>query len=283
MHDEWTVRLPEELRIPYFLAREIVYHVVAAGLPFSHDAMVIDGVVYEPDKEGLAEDILRLRECVDELQSVLSGESWRFNAVNDKPLTFEIPCWAVPLVETNAHSLVAGIGGCVSWEFIRTVKMLEYPGSWTQDHPITAKMVTDNFDRLSECHMNLGGVATYEALYGMLDQEIAKLYASYGSNIPPQQSDETHGEPAIERAESKTEVKSEPRVVPRLSNSEIAIIKVLKHSGKRLTTKELLSALENDCGAASEGTTKVTLAGLVRRGLLTNRQDVSPKGYGLHE
>ena len=66
-----------------------------------------------------------------------------------------------------------------------------------------------------------------------------------------------------------------------LSEAESRIIEVIRDAGHRLTTDQVLRELENRHGAASIGTTKVNLATLVRRRLLTNRQDVSPKGYGL--
>jgi len=67
----------------------------------------------------------------------------------------------------------------------------------------------------------------------------------------------------------------------RLTPAERDIIEVIREAGHRLTTKEVLAALEAKRGAASEGTTKQYLASLVRSGLLTNRQDLEPKGYGL--
>ncbi|MCE5302410.1 MAG: BlaI/MecI/CopY family transcriptional regulator [Planctomycetaceae bacterium] len=70
---------------------------------------------------------------------------------------------------------------------------------------------------------------------------------------------------------------------PKLSDAEQIILDVLRNEGKRMTTNVILSAIEKKLGAASEGTTKTCLATLVRRGLLTNRQDVIPKGYGLPE
>jgi len=69
----------------------------------------------------------------------------------------------------------------------------------------------------------------------------------------------------------------------RLSGAEENIIDVIRAAGHRITGKEVLAELRKRHGAASEGTTKVTLASLVRRVLLTNRQDVIPKGYGLPE
>lgn len=83
---------------------------------------------------------------------------------------------------------------------------------------------------------------------------------------------------------------SEPRprrhetdVAPNLSEAEERIIGVIRSAGQRLVTKQVMAELRQVYGAASEGTTKVTLAGLVRRGLLSNRRDVRPNGYGLPE
>jgi hypothetical protein len=70
---------------------------------------------------------------------------------------------------------------------------------------------------------------------------------------------------------------------PRLTEAESNIIAVVRDAGHRLVTDEIVAELEHRCGAASLGTTKQYLAGLTRRGLLTNRQDVDPKGYGLPE
>jgi hypothetical protein len=67
----------------------------------------------------------------------------------------------------------------------------------------------------------------------------------------------------------------------RLSAAERDIIEVIQTAGKRMTTRQIMAALEKKRGAVSEGTTKSALAGLVRRHLLVNRQDVIPKGYGL--
>jgi hypothetical protein len=67
----------------------------------------------------------------------------------------------------------------------------------------------------------------------------------------------------------------------RLSESEQRILDAVVQIGHRITTKQLIGHLEERYGPTSEGTTKQVLAGLVRRGCLTNRQDVRPNGYGL--
>ena len=77
-----------------------------------------------------------------------------------------------------------------------------------------------------------------------------------------------------------------PRDAPqqhRLSKGEQDIIAVVRDAGNRLTTKQILAALQSKFGARSEGMTKQQLSGLVKRALLDNRQDCDPKGYGLPE
>ncbi len=69
----------------------------------------------------------------------------------------------------------------------------------------------------------------------------------------------------------------------RLSPSEQNIRDVLKNAGHRMTTAKIIAALEVKHGAASTGTTKNALAGMVRNGHLDNRQDGKPAGYGLPE
>jgi hypothetical protein len=70
---------------------------------------------------------------------------------------------------------------------------------------------------------------------------------------------------------------------PTLSEAERKILKVIQSAGHRVTTDEIVGEIERQFGAASLGTTKQCLASLRRRTLLTNRQDESPKGYGLPE
>jgi hypothetical protein len=65
-----------------------------------------------------------------------------------------------------------------------------------------------------------------------------------------------------------------------LSKSEVEIVEVIREAGERKTTDQILALLSRG-GPASEGTTKNGLAHLVRMGVLTNRQDVRQRGYGL--
>ena len=69
----------------------------------------------------------------------------------------------------------------------------------------------------------------------------------------------------------------------RLSDAEQRILDLIRETGHRMTTKETIAELESRYGPTSEGTTKVTLATLVRRELLTNLKDATPRGYGLPE
>jgi hypothetical protein len=61
------------------------------------------------------------------------------------------------------------------------------------------------------------------------------------------------------------------------------ILQTLREQGQRMTTQELLSALEAAERVWGESTVRNSLAALVREGKLTQRQDVRPKGYGLAE
>lgn len=70
---------------------------------------------------------------------------------------------------------------------------------------------------------------------------------------------------------------------PPLPPGQQAILDVIRKAGHRLTTFKVVAELEKAQGAASLGTTKVYLADLRRRKLLTNQQDANPKGYGLPE
>ena len=58
---------------------------------------------------------------------------------------------------------------------------------------------------------------------------------------------------------------------------------VIRAAGRRLTTREVLLALETFRGAASEGTAKSNLATMTRFGVLTNAKDDKGRGYGLPE
>jgi hypothetical protein len=67
------------------------------------------------------------------------------------------------------------------------------------------------------------------------------------------------------------------------SPAERTILSIVRSAGRRLVTEEILKEIEARNGTASIGTTKQNLANLVRRGELSNRHDVDPKGYGLPE
>jgi hypothetical protein len=67
----------------------------------------------------------------------------------------------------------------------------------------------------------------------------------------------------------------------RQSRSEQEIVKLIREVGIRLTTTQLLSELnKRNNHEASEGTTKNALSALTRAGVLNNRSDVRPRGYG---
>ncbi|QOJ18539.1 MAG: hypothetical protein HRU76_13500 [Phycisphaeraceae bacterium] len=69
----------------------------------------------------------------------------------------------------------------------------------------------------------------------------------------------------------------EPKV--ELNESERSIVAALRKHGARLTTDPLLKKALGIANANG----KATLASLVRRGILDNRGDVKPRGYGLCE
>jgi hypothetical protein len=183
VHDEWTAQLPEELRIPYFLGREAVHRMFWVSMCYHHR-----------DKEVFSTTLLRLRECVDELKAILGRESWRFDAVNNTVIRFNIgrylPFWGVRLTGSNAHGLVAEVGHAVYWPPIRALLTLEYP-DWQKTNnfngPIAVEMVRDNFKHLSACIVNFGGIEPVERLWGMLDQEVAKAYSRFFNNDPTRQ------------------------------------------------------------------------------------------------
>jgi hypothetical protein len=81
----------------------------------------------------------------------------------------------------------------------------------------------------------------------------------------------------------RTPLESPGQMSPHLSRLERAILDVIRARGERMTTMQIVAALETALDRAGEGATKLALAGLVRRELLTNRQDVRPRGYGLPE
>ncbi len=67
----------------------------------------------------------------------------------------------------------------------------------------------------------------------------------------------------------------------RLTPIQEQIVGLVRQASRRLTTEEILEALEQANGAASVGTTKQSLAELTRRWILTNATDAYGRGYGL--
>lgn len=69
-----------------------------------------------------------------------------------------------------------------------------------------------------------------------------------------------------------------------LDDDEQQLIAILREANRRMTTNELLSAFSRKGLLQSEGTIKAKLARLTKIKLkLTNRADVTPRGYGLPE
>jgi len=83
-----------------------------------------------------------------------------------------------------------------------------------------------------------------------------------------------------QRAERNEETRNRSEALPRTRCQE-AICEVLQAKGRRLTTKEMLSALSSSGKIHGESTVKTSLAELVRRGVLTTCSHCRPPGYGL--
>jgi hypothetical protein len=72
-----------------------------------------------------------------------------------------------------------------------------------------------------------------------------------------------------------------PNPPDNLSRARRRIWDVLTESPVRMVTKEVLEALAKRHGTISEGMVKQDLAVMVEFGLLDNRQDTNPPGYGI--
>jgi hypothetical protein len=59
------------------------------------------------------------------------------------------------------------------------------------------------------------------------------------------------------------------------------ILYVLGEAGHRMTTPEILSALDTSELIHGETTVKLALAKMVKDGVLDNRPDANPRGYGI--
>jgi hypothetical protein len=59
------------------------------------------------------------------------------------------------------------------------------------------------------------------------------------------------------------------------------VLATIVDAGKRLTRAALLAEMEKRDRTRAESTVSEALADLIRLGILDNRQDVNPKGYGL--
>jgi hypothetical protein len=71
--------------------------------------------------------------------------------------------------------------------------------------------------------------------------------------------------------------------VPTENRCEEDIVAVLRAAGHRLTTMQILEALDRQGMPHGESTVKAHLAGMVRRGVLDKDPDANPHGYGLPE
>jgi hypothetical protein len=61
------------------------------------------------------------------------------------------------------------------------------------------------------------------------------------------------------------------------------ILATLAEAGRRLTTTKLLTAMHAAGRTWGDSTVRVALAAMVRKGIITNRIDTEPRGYGLPE
>ena len=70
---------------------------------------------------------------------------------------------------------------------------------------------------------------------------------------------------------------------PDSSGCRADVLDALRAAGHRMTTTQLLAALERADKVWGESTVRMALARMVDSGELTNRSDVRPRGYGLPE
>lgn len=99
---------------------------------------------------------------------------------------------------------------------------------------------------------------------------------------PPGQDGKADEVPANPGPKPNKPVLGAPSPV-RLSKCQSEIVAVIREAGRRLTTDEVLAYLTRIRPNPSTGVTKQYLADLVRFGILSNRKDVTPRGYGLRE
>jgi hypothetical protein len=69
--------------------------------------------------------------------------------------------------------------------------------------------------------------------------------------------------------------------IERLLPVQTKVMSVLIHARKRMTTEEVIAAIEQQPGSASQGPIKQALSELGARLLIDNRQDERPKGYAI--
>lgn len=110
-----------------------------------------------------------------------------------------------------------------------------------------------------------------------IEAVIAVLRKATGHQQEPSALREGSALPAVDEAAATKATSA------RLSPGQQNIVDAIREAGRRLSQDQVLAALEAKHGAASIGTTKNYLAALVKFGVLTNRRDVHPPGYGLAE
>lgn len=117
------------------------------------------------------------------------------------------------------------------------------------------------------------GVDVFAAAASGLEMVIGELRSGRPAAAPEEAAVSNQSAPPISLAEiTKRHM---------LSPSERTIVEILLEQQRRMTTEQIIAEIELRLGAASLGTTKVTLAGLRRRGILDNSRHESPPGYGI--
>ena len=118
---------------------------------------------------------------------------------------------------------------------------------------------------------------------GVLIEMVFDSTPGRSADAPAGLAEELAAPAGAEQAVSPRASRAAHQVAKELSPGRQAIVNVIRESGRRMTTKEILGALAKRETVASEGTTKVYLSLLREAAILTNGKDSRGKGYGLAE
>jgi hypothetical protein len=177
----------------------------------------------------------------------LTGER-KLNDADDTKLSFdEIQEWALELMDicdAVTHQDVTRI-----WKFAESL--------WNHDRPLDANEMTE--------------IRNAEAACRPLIELLWFRAKSRPSDPNEWGSQDVQAHPATLRPP------------PKLRPQQQELLDVIREAGHRLTTEQVLDALNAKGKRRSEGTTKNILASLVQFGPLTNATDEFGKGYGLPE